>query len=90
MSPAAATSTMAEATIRPRNRALCTLLSSSVRTVNVPSMEAMMPQPASKIGKTAKSAWTAPNEALSTPHSVAAVPSVSAHANTMDAMMLPT
>ena len=90
MSPAAPATTMIDATTSPRSSAPCTLLSSSVRTVNVPRMEATMPTPARSTGNTARSACRARKPLSPTPHRSAAVAAVRAHARATDEMMLPT
>ena len=90
MSAAAPATTMIDATISPRSSAPCTLASSSVRTVNVPRMEAAMPTPARSTGNTARSACRARKAPSGTPHRSAAEAAVRAQARATDEMMLPT
>ena len=82
--------TMIDATTNPRSNAPCTLLSSSVRTVNVPRIEATMPTPARSTGNTARSACRARKPRSPTPHRSDAVAAVRAHASATEEMMLPT
>ena len=90
ISAAAPMRTMIDATINPRSNAPCTLLSSSVRTANVPRIEATMPMPARSTGNTARSDCRARKALSPTPHRSEAVAAVRAQASAIDAMMLPT
>ena len=90
MRAAAPARTMTDATMSPCSSAPCTLLSSSVRTANVPSIEATMPTPASSTGNAARSACRARKPPSPTPHRSDAVAAVRAQARATDEMMLPT